>query len=82
MIVRGNVKPEIYRIEFYPPDKSKAIVFLRENIKKVKENDIVFYEYDEYQVITKITDNLDHDVNENIEEWFKTGRCLEGVQNV
>lgn len=81
MRVRGDILPEAFTIETYPPKPSCVEVRLRENIKQVTETNaqttVILYEYDEYTLIVKEKAGLKQEIEANLSDWLATGRTLE-----
>ena len=74
MRVNGNGSPSTILLESFDPIQGFVELRLRENIKQLSEN---LYEYDEYIFHIRDGEGLLEDVENNLEDWFATGRILE-----
>lgn len=83
MRVKGNLEPQSVTVESCFGEVNMANVRLRTNIQQVTkidpqtEQEITLYEYDEFILKVKNYDGLQHDIEENFNDWVATGRVLE-----
>lgn len=81
MRIRGDVLPNTISIEPYPQQKGYAEIRLRENIteatEQVNDQEVKFFEYDEYLMVVPNRDGLQNEIETNFEDWILTGRTLE-----
>jgi len=86
MIVTGNLSPAPLFLEFHPQDRTKVIVFLRENIEIIQiefeEGTVEMFQYDEYQILAKYYDGIQADIERDIDNWIATGRTLAGKEKI
>ena len=81
MRVTGSIQPEQLRLEPDPQKEGFYLIRLTENVKARNDAEGAGYEYDEYVMSVKYYDGIQHDIQENIEEWLATGRSLECSEN-
>lgn len=82
MRVKGNISPRPLDIEAKPGMVGYVCVRLRENIVEFTKTDdegrtVHGYEYDEYEIVMKYYDGLQHDIESAFSDWLATGRTLE-----
>ena len=83
MRVQGDISPSIIAIENYHPISGFVEVRIRENIRKIDlnyasmEQSRIAYIYDEYTFIVPNRENLYDEIENNLDEWIKSGKACE-----